>query len=276
MADVFEQDVLETCDGLDLYCEYFPSKSSSGTIIVAHGFGEHSGIYHHFARQVQGFGYGVCLYDMRGHGKSPGDRGDLGALEAALDDLDLLVARVQGRVGRRPLYLLGHNVGASLAALYALNSRPKLGGLVLSHIPFEIESTVVHRTLKPLLKVLPTMASVNTPQNFGDLNVSKDTLVHRQALPLVSAIELDMGHCFLQAHAGDLSYKLLVLGSPKAGSASSQFLDSVISFEKEYWSDVSHPTSLFIGNRFANWLEQSEMKETSYGAVDLEVEEESY
>lgn len=256
MGKILERDSLETWDGLDLYCEHFRTHSPKGVFIIIHGFGEHCGLYRNLASTLQSLDYGVCLYDMRGHGKSPGERGEIVSLDAALDDLDLLLGRVGDQYSNCPLFIIGHNIGASIGATYSLRNKARLGGLILSHIPFQIESNMAQRAMKPLFQMLPGVSSANKPQDFGSLKIKEDPLVHRKALPLVAAIDLDLTHSYICGHASDFSDNVLILG-PRRGGRLLDFFDSLASFDKEYWSHLSHPTDLKNDEEFRRWLAKS-------------------
>ena len=52
-----------------------------------HGLGEHSGRYAHLAAFLNQAGYTLLAFDLRGHGKSEGQRGHTPSCEVLLDDI---------------------------------------------------------------------------------------------------------------------------------------------------------------------------------------------
>ena len=146
-----KEDVIETCDGLDLYCEFYKAKSAIGTIVIIHGYGEHCGLYQDFAQFFKANKFHVMMFDLRGHGKSPGDRGDLNSVVSCVDDLDIVVARCKDRYPDLPISVFGHNIGASIAALYSLNSESQMPALVLSRLPFNLSVTPLQEVAKAFL-----------------------------------------------------------------------------------------------------------------------------
>jgi len=99
-----------------------------------HGLGEHSGRYGEWAERFTGAGFAVQGFDLRGHGRSGGARGDT-RFAPALRDLDRLVGQSAWRHPGVPVFLYGHSLGALLALVY-LAERPAapLAGAVVSAV----------------------------------------------------------------------------------------------------------------------------------------------
>ena len=94
-------------------------------VALAHGYAEHGGRYARFAGELAANGFFVHALDHRGHGGSPGVRGDI-EREHILTDLAAFAAEIP-----TPRFLFGHSLGGALAAL-ASTSLQDLAGLVLS------------------------------------------------------------------------------------------------------------------------------------------------
>jgi alpha-beta hydrolase superfamily lysophospholipase len=69
-------------------------------------------------------------FDLRGHGRSGGLRGDTPSYETLLDDIDGLMEWVQTTHRRLPVFLYGHSLGGGLVLNYTLRRRPRLRGVV--------------------------------------------------------------------------------------------------------------------------------------------------
>jgi acylglycerol lipase len=112
--------------------EWEPADAPSAVVALLHGLGEHSGRYEQLAGRFTDAGVAVGAIDLRGHGHSPGARGDT-RFALALQDIDALVARCAER--GVPVFLYGHSLGALLAVLWLLE-RPgaPVAGAVLSAI----------------------------------------------------------------------------------------------------------------------------------------------
>ncbi len=148
MAGIFDME-LEERDGTfadgRLFYRHWPAPDPLAIAVVLHGFAEHSGRYHHVAAALVGVGVDVWAPDLRGHGRSKGERANIESVLAAVEDADLFIDLVlSGRTGDRslPLYLVGHSMGGLVATAYAEEHQPRLAGLALSgpllHAPPEL------------------------------------------------------------------------------------------------------------------------------------------
>lgn len=102
------------------------------TVLLVHGYGEHSGRYEELAAWLAARGAAVHAYDHRGHGRSSGRRCHVDRFEDFLDDLDLVVERLRAEHPEEPLVLLGHSMGGLVTLAYLMQRRPVLAGAVTS------------------------------------------------------------------------------------------------------------------------------------------------
>jgi len=89
-----------------------PSQGVRATVIITHGLGEHSGRYGHVAAALAKRGFAVVGWDLRGHGRSSGVRGDLTEYRIFMEDLRE-IHRVHAVEGR-PLFFFGHSLGGQI------------------------------------------------------------------------------------------------------------------------------------------------------------------
>ena len=113
--------------------DWEPDGPPRAVVALVHGLGEHSGRYERLAARFTGAGIAVSAIDLRGHGKSPGARGDI-RFAPAVDDIDALV-RACGERGV-PVFVYGHSLGALLAVLWLMErpSSTPVAGVVVSAI----------------------------------------------------------------------------------------------------------------------------------------------
>ena len=118
-----------------LYTETFlPSGTPHGTVLITHGYAEHCGRYHEVAHVVVNAGWAAMTYDVRGHGKSPGERGYIDRFSTYLADFAaMLDAARKLASAASPMVLLGHSHG-SLITLRALvdDHPPRVSAAILS------------------------------------------------------------------------------------------------------------------------------------------------
>lgn len=99
-------------------------------VVVTHGLGEHARRYEHVAQRLGASGFRVHAYDLRGHGRSTGRRGDAPDYGTLLGDLETVCAEVRQR-SRRPLFLLGHSLGGQITLQYLLAGKGGCRGAVI-------------------------------------------------------------------------------------------------------------------------------------------------
>jgi acylglycerol lipase len=125
---------LTVADGTQLFTQaWLPDEPARGTIIITHGYGDHSSRFKHVAEYFVHQGYGVYSFDDRGHGQSRGENfGYFERFETLSDDLRRFVEWVRTQQKSGPLFLLGHSMGGMLSLYYTIRHQAMLKGLVLS------------------------------------------------------------------------------------------------------------------------------------------------
>jgi len=104
------------CAGHELAAHVFrPERPVRGTVVLVHGYNDHSGVWRHVIADLVGQGCAVATYDQPGHGLSSGPRGEI-------DDFDQYVAVLDEflRICRAdlpgPFHLVAHSLGGAVAA----------------------------------------------------------------------------------------------------------------------------------------------------------------
>ena len=122
---------LHTSDDLNLFGRgWEPDGSQRAVVCLVHGLAEHSGRYAHIGTALTRGGYALLSNDLRGHGKSEGQRGHSPSFSAIHDDTALLLAEADRRYPGQPKFLYGHSLGGSLVLDYVLQRRPQLAGVI--------------------------------------------------------------------------------------------------------------------------------------------------
>ncbi len=188
--------------------------------VVVHGYGEHLGRYEHVAAALVEAGLVVVAADMRGHGRSDGERGHVLRYDEYLIDVGAAfdVAHRLHPQGRRAL--IGHSNGGLIATRYALSesgrrpdvlavSGPLLGlsmpvpawkatvGRGVSRVvpalamPSGIDAALVShdQAIVDAYKVDPLVHHVATARYFTELNAAiEDTFARSRELKLPTLV----------------------------------------------------------------------------------------
>jgi alpha-beta hydrolase superfamily lysophospholipase len=99
-------------------------------VVLTHGLGEHSSRYGHVAAGLVGRGLQVGAWDLRGHGRSSGCRGDVPDYDLLVEDLAAACAHF--RVKGLPLFLFAHSLGAQIALSFLEQRSVECDGAVIA------------------------------------------------------------------------------------------------------------------------------------------------
>ena len=109
---IASEGVVESADGTRLLYRAWPAPGSTVTLAVVHGLSDHSGRYEHFARGMGTHGLSTFAVDLRGHGKSPGQRGHVDSWSQWVDDVSAFVKHIESVTGGE-VVPVGHSFGGA-------------------------------------------------------------------------------------------------------------------------------------------------------------------
>jgi alpha-beta hydrolase superfamily lysophospholipase len=112
-----------------------PAGPARGVLINLHGLGDHSGLYPALVARFASRGFVIHAPDLRGNGRSPGQRGYIARWEELRDDLHALVTLVRREEPGLPLFLLGNSLGGLVVLDYALHHPGGLRGVIAAAPP---------------------------------------------------------------------------------------------------------------------------------------------
>jgi alpha-beta hydrolase superfamily lysophospholipase len=187
-VDAHDNSFIEASDGTRLFVRSMsPQAVAKATVVVTHGRGEHSGRYRHVAEALLAREFAVVLYDLRGHGRSAGKRGDVPAYAALLDDLARVLQIAPAR-DRTPLFLFGHSLGGQIVLNYLItNPRTDCRGAIVAS-PYLRLAFTPERWRVALAGVLRKFWPAMTLRTFlAPSRLSRD-LVHLGSLPELELI----------------------------------------------------------------------------------------
>lgn len=113
------------------YQSWHPHDNSKAIVIIVHGLGVHSDIFANILDFLTAHNYSVYGFDLRGHGRSPGQRGYINSWSEFREDLQALLKLVRQKDPHLPIFLLGQSLGGTIALDYALRFQEHLQGLIL-------------------------------------------------------------------------------------------------------------------------------------------------
>jgi alpha-beta hydrolase superfamily lysophospholipase len=108
-----------SADGTRLAYRAWPVNGARVTFAVVHGLGDHAGRYERFAQGMAQRQAATYAVDLRGHGKSPGQRGHVDSWSQWVDDTAAFVTFVEARAGTE-VVPVGHSFGGAAMLSTAL------------------------------------------------------------------------------------------------------------------------------------------------------------
>ena len=101
---------------------WLPEGEVKTVLQIAHGMTEHMGRYETLTEYLTPLGIAVAGFDLRGHGKNPGDPNvasfDEGGWDASIEDMRLFFELLEQRFPEIPHYMLGFSLGSFLLREY--------------------------------------------------------------------------------------------------------------------------------------------------------------
>ncbi len=152
-------------------------KESPVMIIGVHGFVEHGGRYSRVGKAFQECGYGFCIHDLRGHGKtaSDEDRGYVDSFDDFIEDLRNYIAKVVEMFKPKKVVLLGHSMGGLIVLHYIARISKYVDAAITSGAAALIP-VPMHRWL--VLKLLNAL----TPRKRLELPLNPNYLTHDEEI----------------------------------------------------------------------------------------------
>ncbi|MDR5751244.1 MULTISPECIES: alpha/beta hydrolase [unclassified Caballeronia] len=191
-------------------------------IALVHGLAEHARRYDAFALRLNAAGIELIAVDLRGHGKSSGERAWIERFDDYLLDADVLVEAAETTPPANvPLFLMGHSMGGAVAALYVAEraQKRKLAGLILSSAALEPGHDVPRWKLAmgrlvsrlapraPALTIDPALLS--RAPGVVEAN-RRDPLVHHGAIPARTGAQIVAAMARIAAKRASITLPVLI------------------------------------------------------------------
>jgi acylglycerol lipase len=125
--------------GLNIFFRSWrPGGDPRAVLVIVHGFNAHSGYYAWVAEQLVSNGIAVYALDLRGRGRSDGDRFYVEKFEDYVGDVATFIALAKSREPGLPVFLLGHSAGGVVSCVYTLDHQAEIAGLICESFAFQV------------------------------------------------------------------------------------------------------------------------------------------
>jgi acylglycerol lipase len=207
--------------GVQLFeARWKPKGKARACLVLVHGLKDYGARYGELASALAARGIATHATDLRGHGKSDGDRVWVRAFEDYLADLDISIERAREAYPGKPIFLFGHSMGGTIVTLYTITRKPDLQGLITSAGSLKPGAKLTPakvREAKRLSRLAPRRRTMNLQDDLFSRDpavvagMATDRMMEDGAGPARTAAELIEARETLQPREGEVTAPLLVL-----------------------------------------------------------------
>ncbi len=180
------EEFLDRDNGLRIFVRsWHPPGSPRAVVAVCHGVKSHSGYYHWIAEQLVANGLAVYALDLRGRGRSGGERFFVEDVSQYVDDVSALIDLAQRREGDLPVFLLGHSAGGVVSSTYALDNQERLAGFICESFAYQVYAPDFLLTvIKAISRIVPRLPMLRLKNK--DFSRDPAVVVSMDADPLIA------------------------------------------------------------------------------------------
>jgi alpha-beta hydrolase superfamily lysophospholipase len=148
--------IFTTHDGVELLYRHWPASGVGPrkAVVMFHRGHEHGGRMAHLPAELDLPGYDFFAWDARGHGLSPGARGDSPSFATSVRDVQTFIEHIAAThaIAEQDMAVLAQSVGAVIISTWAHDYAPQIRCLVLASPAFKVKLYVPFA--RPGLKLL--------------------------------------------------------------------------------------------------------------------------
>lgn len=127
-----QTETIRSADGTELQVQLWLPTEPRATLMIVHGLGEYGDRYRHVAEFFAERQLAVHAVDLRGHGRSDGQRGHIDRFQQYLEDVSALLDFAHQTTPTEKTFLLGHSMGGAIVLAFALENPAAIDGVIAS------------------------------------------------------------------------------------------------------------------------------------------------
>ncbi len=134
-----KESTFEGVGGLKIFNRSWqPAGKTRGVVVIVPGFNSHSGQYLWVGEQFAKKDLASYAIDLRGRGRSEGERYYVEKMEDYTDDVATLVRTAKAENPALPVFVLGHSAGGVVSCVYALDHQAEIDGLICESFAYDL------------------------------------------------------------------------------------------------------------------------------------------
>ena len=184
------EEFVESKDEVQILVRHWRPAEPRAAVIICHGVNSHSGQYGWAAEQLVKAGFAVTALDLRGRGKSEGERYYVDTINDYVSDLGRAIGVSKARDPNLRQFLLGHSAGGVVSCSYVLDHPDEVDGLICESFAFQVYAPAIALSAVKGLSHLAPHAHVlrlknedfsRDPEWVRELN--EDPLIYNEVQP---------------------------------------------------------------------------------------------
>jgi alpha-beta hydrolase superfamily lysophospholipase len=196
---------------VSLFGQAWVPSHAIGTIVLFHGYAEHSANYSRLVQEFVENQFAVITMDLRGHGLSEGPIGHCESSATYAEDIEFFLSEVFPLVlPNRPLYIWGHSLGAMVGLQTLLRGKLPVKPAAAVFTSPLLGFPELKGAQKILAKIAPLMATLlpNLPVSHGippeTLCRDEEYLARRFDDPLIGKVTTPRWFASVKSAVADL------------------------------------------------------------------------
>jgi acylglycerol lipase len=193
-----KEERIESVGGVKIFVRSWrPASKPRAVVVICHGVNSHGGQYVWTAEQLVAGGLAVYALDLRGRGKSDGERFYVENVAHYVSDVAAVVKLAKSREPGLPVFLLGHSAGGVVSCTYALDNQAELAGLICESFAFKVPAPdfalAIIKGLSRLAPRVPALKLKNEDFSRDPIALkalNDDPLIANEAQPAITVAAL--------------------------------------------------------------------------------------
>lgn len=218
MAQVKEESI-KGVGGLNIFIRSWrPETRPRGVVMIVPGFNSHSGHYFWVAEQFIAQDLAVYAVDLRGRGRSDGERFYVQNFSEYLSDVGGLLALIKSREPGLSVYLLGHSAGGVISSVFTIDNQDQLAGLICEDFAFQVPAPdFALAAVKFLSRPFPRLGVMRLKNRdfsrFPDVvkSLNEDPLIANETQPAQTIAQMIVGNERLKREFARITLPVLIL-----------------------------------------------------------------
>jgi len=138
MGITAKEETFDSVGSIKIHLRSWAPEHPRAVIVICHGVNSHGGQYAWVAAQFVARGFAVYALDLRGRGKSEGERFYVENVAEYVSDVAGAVRIAKSREPGLPRFLLGHSAGGVVSSVYVLENQAELTGFICESFAFQV------------------------------------------------------------------------------------------------------------------------------------------